>query len=106
MDFPHASGLPDDPHLEMELAAQGAGPDWLDVMYVGCHAAILVSPDGEAVCPQCRRDGGEEPDPPCGAAPFPEVVTWTDEQLVVAIELADLREPGLNLHAVGDRPDR
>jgi hypothetical protein len=25
---------------------------------------------------------------------------------VVAIELADLREPGLNLYAVGDLPDR
>jgi hypothetical protein len=25
---------------------------------------------------------------------------------VVAIELADRREPGLNLHAVGDLPDR
>ena len=48
----------------------------------------------------------EDPDPPCGAALFPEVGTWTDEQLVVAIELADLREPGLNLYAVGDLPDR
>ena len=37
---------------------------------------------------------------------FPEVVTWTDEQLVAAIELADLREPGLNLYAMGDLPDR
>ena len=48
----------------------------------------------------------EDPDPPCGADPFPEVVTWSDEQLVVAIELADLREPGLNLHACGVYPDR
>ncbi len=73
-DYPHARGLPDDPHLEMELARPTA-PD-------------------------------EDPDPPCGAALFPEVITWTDEQLVVAIELADRREPGLNLYAVGDLPDR
>ena len=73
-DYPQASGLPDDPNLEMELARSASTDD--------------------------------EPDPPCGAALFPEVVTWTDEQLVVAIELADLREPGLNLFAVGDLPDR
>jgi hypothetical protein len=41
-----------------------------------------------------------------GAALFPEIPTWTDEQLVIAIELADRREPGLNLYAVGDLPDR
>ena len=44
-------------------------------------------------------------DPPNGNS-VPEVATLTDEQPVVAIELADLREPGLNLHAVGDLPDR
>ena len=67
-------GLPDDPHLEMEL-------------------------------PSPRRDDG--PTRPGGAAAlFPEVPTWTDEQLVVAIELADRREPGLNLYAAGDLPDR
>ncbi len=76
-DYPHARGLPDDPHLEMELS-RAAMPD----------------------------DGGDEPDPPVGCALFPEVVTWTDEQLVVAIELADLREPGLCLHAHGVYPDR
>ncbi len=78
-ELPHASGLPDDPNLEMELA-------------------------------RCRtpwdEGGGDEPDPPTGAALFPEIPTWTDEQLVVAIELADLREPGLNLDAVGNLPDR
>ena len=41
-----------------------------------------------------------------GAALFPEIPTWSDEQLVVAIELAYRREPGLNLYAVGDLPDR
>ena len=41
-----------------------------------------------------------------GAALFPEIPTWSDEQLIVAIELADRREPGLNLYAVGDLPDR
>ena len=76
-EYPHTRGLPDDPHLEMELAR-------------------LRSTDG----------GGDEPDRPIGAALFPQVLTWSDEQLVVAIELADLREPGLNLYAVGDLPDR
>ena len=51
-------------------------------------------------------DGGDDPLPPNSAALFPEVVTWTDEQLIIAIELADRREPGLNLYAVGDRPAR
>jgi hypothetical protein len=37
---------------------------------------------------------------------FPEIPTWTDEQLLIAIELADRREPGLNLYAVGNLPDR
>ena len=46
------------------------------------------------------------PTSPGGAALFPEVPTWSDEQLVVAIELADRREPGLNLYAMGDLPDR
>ena len=48
----------------------------------------------------------DDPLPPTPAALFPEVVTWTDEQLIITIELADRREPGLNLYAVGDRPDR
>ena len=78
-EFPHTRGLPDDPHLEMELARS--------------HVSVF-------------DDGGDEPDPPTGAALFPEIPTWTDEQLVVAIELADLREPRLNLHAVGHLPDR
>ena len=51
-------------------------------------------------------DSGDEPLPPNSAALFPEVVTWTDEQLIIAIELADRREPGLNLYAVGNLPDR
>ena len=75
-DYPHALGLPDDPHLEMELTR-----------------SVL---DG----------GDDDPEPPSSAALFPEVVTWTDEQLVVAIELADRREPGLCLHAHGVYPDR
>jgi hypothetical protein len=36
-----------------------------------------------------------------GAALFPEIPRWTDDQLVIAIELADRREPGLNLYPVG-----
>jgi hypothetical protein len=37
---------------------------------------------------------------------FQESATWSDDQFVIAIELADRREPGLNLCAVGDLPDR
>ena len=48
----------------------------------------------------------DDPEPPSGAALFPEIPTWTDEHLVVAIELADLREPSLGLYAVGNLPDR
>ncbi len=91
-------GLPDDPHLEMEHAG------WRDVRCQGCGAAILVRDGDQALCTRCSRE--DEPDPPTGAALFPEIPTWTDEQLVVAIELADRREAGLNLYAVGDLPDR
>jgi len=66
------AGLPDDPHLKMELT------------------------------PEPPHDDGPTAG---GSALFPEIPTWTDEQLVVAIELADRREPGLNLYAVGDLPD-
>ncbi len=48
----------------------------------------------------------DDPKPPCVPALFPEVITWTDDQLVIAIELADRREPALNLYANGDLPDR
>jgi hypothetical protein len=51
-------------------------------------------------------DGSDDPLPPNSAALFPEVVTWSDEQLIIAIELADHREAGLNLYAVGNVPDR
>jgi hypothetical protein len=57
-DFPRM-GLPDDPHLEMRIAA----------------------------------DPDDDPTPPSSAALFPEVATWTYNQLVIAIELADRREP-------------
>jgi hypothetical protein len=86
------TGLPDDPHLEME---------WADVRCQGCGVAILVRQGGEQLCTRCRQ-----PEPPTSAALFPEIPTWTDDQLVIAIELADRREPGLNLYAVGDLPDR
>ena len=75
--FPSA-GLPDDPSREMQLARP-------------------LSADA---------GGDDDPLPPTAAALFPEVVTWTDEQLLIAIELADRREPGLNLYAVGNLPDR
>ena len=87
------AGLPDSPEMER---------DWSDALCRMCGAAITVRIDGEPVCTRCTRD----PQPPTAGALFPEVVTWTDEQLIIAIELADRREPGLNLYAVGDRPDR
>jgi hypothetical protein len=79
--------------------------EWSNAVCRGCGVAIFVRSDGEGVCTRCVR-GSDDPLPPNSAALFPEVVTWTDEQLIIAIELADLREPGLNLYAVGDRPDR
>ena len=94
--FPRA-GLPDDPNEEMRLA------EWCNAVCRGCGVAIFVRADGECVCTRCVRNND---DPPPSAALFPEVVTWTDEQLIIAIELADRREPGLNLYAVGDLPDR
>src|SRR5688500_6704698 len=95
----------------MELAAQRLAPaplpgDWHDAMCHACRVAILVRPGDEPLCTRCTRQGGDDPEPPSGAALFPEIPTWTDEQLVVAIELADLREPGLGLYAVGNLPDR
>ena len=93
--FPRAA-LPDDTNEEMRLA------EWSNAVCRGCGAAILIRDDGQPICTRCVRDD----DPPPSAALFPEVVTWTDEQLIIAIELADRREPGLNLYAVGDRPDR
>jgi hypothetical protein len=41
-----------------------------------------------------------------GQRTVPEIPTWSDDQLVIAIELAGRREPGRNLYAVGNLPDR
>jgi hypothetical protein len=49
-------------------------------------------------------EGGDDPVPPNAAELIPEVVTRTDEQLIVAIELADRREPESNLCARATRP--
>ena len=65
---------------------------WLDVRCQGCGVAIHVRHGDEQLCTRCRC-----PAPPTGGALSPEVATWTDEQLVVAIELADRREPALRL---------
>ena len=70
------------------------------------RAALPDDPNEEMRLAHRAEDGSDDPLPPNSAALFPEVVTWTDEQLIIAIELADRREPGLNLYAVGDRPDR
>jgi hypothetical protein len=83
------SGLPDSPELERE---------WSDALCRTCGAAIRVRVDGEPVCTRCARD----PQPPSGGALFPEVVTWADEQLITAIELADRREPALRLASPAD----
>jgi hypothetical protein len=94
------AGPPDDPSLEMEVAARPPA-GWVDAVCQGCGTAILTAPGAEPLCSRCRSDD----EPPGGNALFPELPTWTDEQLVIAIELADRREPGLNLYAVGDLPD-
>ena len=79
-------GLPDDPNLEMQLAG------WVDARCRGCGAAIFTRVGADPLCPRCQQDDGRG-----GAALFPEVATWTDDQLVTAIELADRREPALRL---------
>jgi hypothetical protein len=97
------TGLPDDPNLQMEHAAsRPAG--WYDAAWQGCSAAILVRPGADPLCTRCSAD--HEPQPPAAGALFPGIPTWTGEQLLIAIELADRREPGLNLYAVGNLPDR
>jgi hypothetical protein len=96
------AGLPDDPNLEREVARQ-APAGWYDAVCQGCGAAILIAAGAEPLCARCQSDDGPASG---GAALFPEIPTWTDEQLVIAIELADRREPGLNLYAVGNLPDR
>lgn len=70
------------------------------------RAALPDDPNLEMELARMADDGSDEPLPPSSAALFPEIPTWTDEQLIIAIELADRRERGLNLYAVGDRPDR
>jgi hypothetical protein len=68
------------------------------------HAGLPDDPNLEMeLAPSLPDDNGPTAG---GAALFPEIPTWTDEQLVIAIELADRREPGLNLYAVADLPDR
>jgi hypothetical protein len=48
----------------------------------------------------------DSPKPQNFSGRIPEIPTWTDEQLVIAIEVVDRRELGLNLSAKGDQPDR
>ena len=69
----------------------------------GCHG-LPDDPNLEMeLAPPPPHDDGPSSG---GSALFPEVPTWSDEHLIIAIELADRREPGLNLHAVGILPDR
>ena len=65
------------------------------------------TPDVESTSfPRIGLPDDDGPRPPSGAALFPEIPTWTDGQLIIAIELADRREPELKLFAVGELPDR
>ena len=52
-------------------------------------------PDDPTLKMRLTRPDGDDPLPPNSAALFPEVPTWTDDQLIIAIELADRREPAL-----------
>jgi hypothetical protein len=61
------------------------------------RAALPDDPNLEMQIASAVGDGGDDPLPPNSAALFPEVVTWTDEQLIITIELADRREPALRL---------
>src|SRR4051794_35257333 len=51
------------------------------------RAALPDDPNAETRL--ARPDGGDDPLPPDSAALFPEIPTWTDEQLIIAVELAD-----------------
>jgi hypothetical protein len=68
------------------------------------HAGLLDDANLEMELAQKLPDD-DGPKSGC-AALCPKIPTWTDEQLVIAIELADRREPGLKLYATGDLPDR
>jgi hypothetical protein len=70
------------------------------------RAALPDDANLEMELARASDDGSDDPQPPNSAALFPEIPTWTDEQLIIAIELADRREPRLNPYAVGDLPDR
>ena len=57
--------------------------------------------------PWSDGEGDPEPTPPAPAgALFPEIYRWSDDVLIVAIAEADARHPAMNLHAVGNQPDR
>src|SRR4051794_12338411 len=40
-------------------------------------------------------DGGDDRTPPPSSAAFPEILTWADDALVLAIGMADERDPGM-----------
>lgn len=109
-------GLPDDPNLEMEMAAafpdgepteaeieaehqwfQGQRPaDWYDVPCQRCGTAIHVMPGEPMLCPACQRD----PQPPAGGAPpvtFDRFETYQDSDLIAAIGMADDERDPLQL---------
>lgn len=100
------SGLPDSPELEMQLAAEMTelgfdeqpSDDDIERMAEYHHARQSIDNGGQG-------DDGPRPTSPAGAM-FPEVTTWPDDHLTVALGMADARDPGLNLHAVGNVPDR
>jgi hypothetical protein len=100
------AGLPDELFVAPDTAAEmaeafgyGNPPtdEEVDAMYADWQARQSYTMGGQGHDPR--------PTSPAGAM-FPEVPTWSDEQLVTAIDLCERRHPGLNLHAVGNRPDR
>lgn len=106
--FPSA-GLPDSPALEMELAAAARAEMDATFGYGEVPTDEQIERMAEAHRMRLTYDAGgqgDEPEPPASGALFPEVSTWSDDQLVIAIDLCERRDPGLNLHAVGNIPDR
>lgn len=91
--------VPDDTAAEMDAAfGYGEVPsdEEIERMAEAHHMRMTYDAGGQ----------GDDPEPPTSGAMFPEVVTWSDEQLVTAIDLCERRDPGLNLYAVGNKPDR
>lgn len=78
-----------------------------------CGAEFRSPAEAMAYCQSLDRwnaTGSGHPDgddtPPPAAPAFPHIPTWSDDYLIMAVTLADRREPGMCLEAVGNVPDR